>query len=558
MLATSRIVGYDRAPLPEAFRALQLRPFDDEELRSFIEHYYRIAVPDDARERKRRIADLHEALAREPRARALARIPLLARLIALVHRFEANLPGERAALYELCVRTLVVTWPQARGRRFAELDEGLQRAVLEQLALRLQERRGAVRDGVVIDDQVSLTRAELVDTFADILKEQGRGASRAEGRELGERLVRWLEADTGLLVEQQQQPGVFGFLHLSLLEYLAGRTVLERHGGAGDGAIAAFFVEHHRRAVWQETLLLALGSEATRRSLVAAVTEALCEEAERARNVDEGREAFTTWTFLVAVLREEVGVQLAPASTAQADACEREYSLVASDFACDFASDFARYVFRYFANIAEIGIHTPVAIGERTAGSCVPSPWTSLQNATSDDEAQCTSMPIFAAVAIESWAGLVLAAAAGLEVASAALFAHCRVQDACTWLYFEPLATFALEQNPSDDTKGLLLALGAHQYQTTARWPWGKTWADLLSGPPPEHWFFAHWWHLIHGLDQGETPAGDAHRAQARACLERSDWPELAAELAKYEVIPTPKEIRDLFGTTLPTPPEPA
>ncbi|MCP4663838.1 MAG: hypothetical protein GY856_51295 [bacterium] len=39
---------------------------------------------------------------------------MLATLIALVHRFEAHLPGERAALYDICVRTLIETWPSNR------------------------------------------------------------------------------------------------------------------------------------------------------------------------------------------------------------------------------------------------------------------------------------------------------------------------------------------------------------------------------------------------------------------------------------------------------------
>lgn len=120
MLVTSRIAGYADAPLPMSgeagFLSLELRPFSDEDLREFVEHWYGAQEPDDSKERERGIADLSEALRADSRVRDLARNPMLATLVALVHRYEAHLPGERAKLYELCIKTLIETWPAARLR----------------------------------------------------------------------------------------------------------------------------------------------------------------------------------------------------------------------------------------------------------------------------------------------------------------------------------------------------------------------------------------------------------------------------------------------------------
>ncbi|MBI4817090.1 MAG: NACHT domain-containing protein [Deltaproteobacteria bacterium] len=315
IIATSRIVGYDRAPLDrDSFEEFQLAPFDDAQLQLFFENWYLVAEPDDPRNRGRRVADISLALDSEPRAKELARNPLLATLIALVHRYETNLPGDRARLYDLCVKTLLETWPRARGRRFDPLDEGRQRVVLEHLALRIQESRES-RAHEADEVAIALSRPALTRALVEVFAERGfGGASDAERRALAESWIRWLEADTGLLVEQQ--PGVFGFLHLSLLEFLAARALLERELAHGEEAAAAIIIDRHRSPVWQETLLLLLGSEATRKGLVDRATKGILDDARYGVPIDnEGESAqirrfeiWTSWTFLLSLLREEVDV----------------------------------------------------------------------------------------------------------------------------------------------------------------------------------------------------------------------------------------------------------
>jgi predicted NACHT family NTPase len=151
--------------------------------------------------RDRGAADLAAALEADARVRALARNPMLATLIALVHRYEAHLPGERAALYNICVKTLLETWPSARRRTFREIDAGLQRAYLEALALRMQRQRSAG------DKEVVIERGALVDALVEILRRRGGTLGPDEtARGLVERWVRFLEEGTGILVEQR--PGV--------------------------------------------------------------------------------------------------------------------------------------------------------------------------------------------------------------------------------------------------------------------------------------------------------------------------------------------------------------
>lgn len=297
MVATSRIVGYDAAPLNrQEFRHLRLAPFDDDQLRAFVIRWTEATEADPVTRAERR-ADLISALDAEPRAKELARNPLFATLIALVHQTEARLPGERAQLYELLVRMMLETRPAATHQRFADprLDEGRQRAVLERLALWMQKGRSGEERG-----EITIRRADLESVLSDLLiARELADESRASVDALVSRWVAWLAARTGILVEQQA--GVFGWLHLSVMEYLAGRALYEQLSVSGDTAVANCVVERHQQAHWRETLLLMLGREARRRVLVDTVIAALLER--------EGWEVSRRWitaTFALACLREEL------------------------------------------------------------------------------------------------------------------------------------------------------------------------------------------------------------------------------------------------------------
>lgn len=285
VLVTSRIAGYDEAPLSgrgeDGFLHLQLDPFNGDDLSQFVRNWYAVQEPLDPVARDRGVEELGSAFRADPRVRELARNPLLATLIALVHRFEAHLPGERAKLYELCVKTLLETWPAARKRRFEEIDEGLQRAYLEALAYRMQAARDAG------EREVAIGRGELVGALVEIVEQRGTtGAAPEASRRMIERWVRFLEEGTGLLIEQR--PGVFAFLHLSFLEYLAA-CALEREENLVD-AISRRFKDQ----AWQEVCLLSIGRKATDKAFLDELYGNLAK-----------RRGPERWSFLLRCLREE-------------------------------------------------------------------------------------------------------------------------------------------------------------------------------------------------------------------------------------------------------------
>ncbi len=302
ILVTSRISGYHDASLYRpltavrkrllfvSFSELVLEKFDDDDLRTFVAQWYSVQEPIDPVARDRGIADLLAALNADERVRALARTPILATLVAMIHRVEANLPGERAKLYELCVRMLLETWPAQRKRPFAEIDPGLQRAYLESLAFEMQCARGTNAETVTI------TRGVLVKRLLPILRKRDF-ASEPEETVSGviERWIDHLEKHSGILTEQRT--GVFGFFHLSIMEYLAARG-MERELGR-DGAIESI-AEHFMKSVWREVCLLSVGSNAEDADFLDAVYHGVGKSTDDTDDTDG-----TTLFFLLRCLCEE-------------------------------------------------------------------------------------------------------------------------------------------------------------------------------------------------------------------------------------------------------------
>jgi predicted MPP superfamily phosphohydrolase/energy-coupling factor transporter ATP-binding protein EcfA2 len=301
VLVTSRIAGYHEVPLDSehVFDELTLEPFDDAALEQFVHRWYDL-VEDDPTERLRKRVNLLHAFEVEPRAKELARNPLMATLIGMVHFSHAQLPGDRAKLYGMIIELLLVTWPAERGRELPELPGTVQQPMLEKLALRLQEQRAKEAKGLGQTAEVLVNVTTLEEMLEERLAERFPERGAPERRYLARKWGKWLIDGSGVL--QEQQPGRVGFLHLSLMEYLAGRALLEQSLGGGYAAVAELVAKRHDQAVWSETLLLMLGSENKKRELGQAVVERLLAS-------EPGQPSkWSACVFGLALLREDVDI----------------------------------------------------------------------------------------------------------------------------------------------------------------------------------------------------------------------------------------------------------
>ena len=263
VVVTSRIVGYDEAPLACDFHAYTLSPFGPEEIERFAQQwcvaYQHWADPKQPEEMaidkgQAEAAHLVAEVRADSKVESLASNPLLVTIIALIHYKGTRLPDHRVELYDLCVQTLVETWREARseaGPVGKPLRVANEIKVLAPFALWLQEQApgpgGAARRDAV--------RAQLVDLMARQFKGEREAAEEEADLflELGQR-------QTGLLVERGE--GWFGFFHPTFKEYLAARACVLEGQMKGVAGTWEVLRPHLDDALWHEVILLTVGYKA--------------------------------------------------------------------------------------------------------------------------------------------------------------------------------------------------------------------------------------------------------------------------------------------------------
>ncbi len=151
----------------------------------------------------------------------LAVNPLLLTVVALVHRYRAQLPERRSELYEEVVEVLLGSWDSAKGMQTVlalagrqTLDPGDRRSLLEPVAFWLHERK---RREIELDELRSL----LLPAFQTIT-----GGSKADASKAFNAFLEAINERSGLLVERGV--GEYGFAHLTFQEYLAARALADR------------------------------------------------------------------------------------------------------------------------------------------------------------------------------------------------------------------------------------------------------------------------------------------------------------------------------------------
>jgi energy-coupling factor transporter ATP-binding protein EcfA2 len=234
VIVTSRITGYDAAPLGSDFTHITITEFGPNEIESYARKwslaYERAGIPEGAplsHEAQTRVAlrakNLIHAIKGNPSVERLAKNPLLLTILALIHHLGTRLPQRRVELYRLCIEALAETWNLARtperpmefwlGER--RLDERQLVRILAPVAFWMHENKPA---GLI-------SREELTGLIARHFKEK-EGKTSREAKKLADDFITLMQQAAALLVERGQNQ--FGFLHLTFQEYLAARFLAER------------------------------------------------------------------------------------------------------------------------------------------------------------------------------------------------------------------------------------------------------------------------------------------------------------------------------------------
>lgn len=254
-VVTSREVGYEGAArISAGFGLAKVCEFTPQEVRQFVRDWTRVVEttlagsdsPEVLRLADEQSDKLIKAIDNNPRVADLAVNPLLLTVVALVHRYRAQLPERRSELYEEAVEVLLGHWDAAKGMETEfllaggrMLDGGDRRSLLEPVAFWLHENR---KRELERDD----LRDILLPKFTNMM-----GGDKEQAVKSLDAFLHLINERSGLLIERGV--GVYGFAHLTFQEYLAARVLAER-----DDRLK-YSLKVLPDAWWREVILLEAG-----------------------------------------------------------------------------------------------------------------------------------------------------------------------------------------------------------------------------------------------------------------------------------------------------------
>jgi formylglycine-generating enzyme required for sulfatase activity len=259
VVATSRIVGYDEAPLTgQRWRTYTLTDFTQADIERFVTQWtlaFARSIQGDTEPARQSAAqerrDLLQAIFHNPSVERLAANPLLLTILALIKHTGVTLPEERIKLYELYLQTLIESWNRARSLNHYPVGESMRYEetvqVLAPLALWLRQENPTA--GLV-------NRAQLERWLTDYYRGDEWRLPRGEARQRGRAFLDSVQRYSNLLLERGERQ--YGFLHLTLEEMLAAQGIVQRMD-ASEEDVLGLFKRYLLDPAWQETLQLAIG-----------------------------------------------------------------------------------------------------------------------------------------------------------------------------------------------------------------------------------------------------------------------------------------------------------
>ncbi|MFQ5604954.1 MAG: SUMF1/EgtB/PvdO family nonheme iron enzyme [bacterium] len=262
---SSRIAGYNRARLGPPFRHCTVQPFNNDEVKKFA-HQWSLAfeLTNKSEEKakqpaKSRAENLIHDIFSTAEVRRLAGNPLMVTILALIHHQNVRLPERRVELYELCVQALAETWNKFRtdsatGRDLdvylgnQRIDARFVTDVLGPVAFWMHK----TTPGGTVETR------ELRDQIAKYLPDVMGASQQAKPVRVAEVFLRIMAESCGLL--QEKGENLFGFLHQTFEEYLAGRALMESEYIDLDATLQEIWSED----TWKEVIRLAVGGSHAR------------------------------------------------------------------------------------------------------------------------------------------------------------------------------------------------------------------------------------------------------------------------------------------------------
>jgi len=249
LIVTSRIVGYQAAPLSGNLTHVTIQPMEEAAVRHFCSVWVTQLYGNQAQKNqedtvKQEIKNLQDAIFdnQRPRIRELAANPLLVTILALIFRNQnGKLPESRAELYQRALQILLDKWKVDIAIEPHELT-----TMMAPLAAHMHE---SPSDDIRESDLIFFLEKELTRVRGGDPAQEITLVIQREVR----RFVHRLKEDVGLLAERGEK--LYHFLHRTFQEYLSGLYLISNKANASKAII-----ERIDDPIWREPILLALGA----------------------------------------------------------------------------------------------------------------------------------------------------------------------------------------------------------------------------------------------------------------------------------------------------------
>jgi hypothetical protein len=221
------------------FTDIEIVEFDDQQIQSFIEHWFSSEL-----DRKNETAkNCWELLQKKEykSAKELAHTPLLLTFLCLVYDENQSFPTNRSRLYQDALRILLEKW--SAEKRLPNRGLVYENLSIEQEEILLSE----VAYQNFVADKLFLEKREIVKQIKDHLKQNLNAPQHLDG----EKVLKTIEIEQGILVERARS--VYSFSHLTLQEYLTAQYIYD------NDLIEETVKNHITETRWQEVFLLVAG-----------------------------------------------------------------------------------------------------------------------------------------------------------------------------------------------------------------------------------------------------------------------------------------------------------
>jgi hypothetical protein len=247
MLVTSRLVGYDQAPLdPALFATYRLSEFDDAQVEAYANKWFALESNLPRANQQELVATF---LREGEYVRDLRRNPLMLALMCALYRGEGYIPRNRLDVYERCSTLLFEGWDRSRGIRMPLPFHQHVRPAMWSLALSMLEAN---------DARTAWTERQLVNTVRKFLLER-RFEDVDEAEQAAGSFVAYCRGRAWVLTEvgtTGDGDPLFAFTHRTFLEYFSANQLVRKNPTASD--LFAALVSRIDESEWDVVAQLAV------------------------------------------------------------------------------------------------------------------------------------------------------------------------------------------------------------------------------------------------------------------------------------------------------------